>query len=419
MKKKILIALMILLLPAFIIFNSLASDSNDGDDTIVEVNNDIMINSPLFTKKESTLSYTQPAVDMVNEGFELVVKKGELSLFTNSKNGAIRVRNDQTGYVWASDVLGISDYKLNKAKTGQLQSPFEISYRDSGNNPKTVYSNDSKVKLNLVKKSSGLTYQVQVTCDDGLIKFDFNVELTSKGIDVTIPHEKIVETGLSLLTSITVMPYFGSVFGSTVPGYIFVPSGNGGLVRFDSNPAINATYSRPYYGTDANRSKVSSNEEESGLSLPIFGITQGVGSHAVLASITSGSAFALFNYEPSSVNQIENTVLGINNGFHKVYNKFNFRETYTISFGSNQIFMKPAEIYKQDASVNYTFLDGEDASYIGMAHEYQNQLKSKDIITRNSNSGSGNVHLDVLGGETENGIVFDKFIFNNNPHNNT
>ena len=52
MKKKILIAIMFLLLPVFIIINSVANETpEENESPNIEVNNDIMVNSPLFTKR--------------------------------------------------------------------------------------------------------------------------------------------------------------------------------------------------------------------------------------------------------------------------------------------------------------------------------------------------------------------------------
>ena len=92
MKKKILIALMLVLLPVFVLVNTLANDNEQSPEVEVEINNDIMINSPLFTKKESTVNYTQPEVSMILDGFEFVVKKGNLSLYTNEDTGAVRIQ---------------------------------------------------------------------------------------------------------------------------------------------------------------------------------------------------------------------------------------------------------------------------------------------------------------------------------------
>ena len=416
MKKKILIALMLVLFPVFVLVNTLANNEEQAPEVEVEINNDILIDSPLFTKKESSANetYVQPEVSMDLDGFEQYVTKGDLTLFANKKTGAIRIQNNKTKFIWASDVLGISQYSLNKSRTSQLQSPFALSYRDETNAPKTVYSTSTGVKVTLAKNPNGLvgTVKARVSETSGVqyINFEYHVTLTETGIDVKVPYASINETGVSALTSIAIFPYFGAAYGSTIPGYIFVPSGNGGLVRFESKPTINSTYSKSYYGTDANRTKGSAGEEDSALSLPIFGIAQGVGKNAVLATIKSGSSFAKFNYEPSSANQITNTVTGVTDGFHKVYNTFNYRETYTLEFADNKIFMKPEKVYEQDIEMSYTLLQGDAANYVGMATAYQQQLKAQGVLTPNSNSGSGNVHIDVLGGETESGIVFDKFV---------
>ena len=417
MKKKILIALMLLLLPAFLIINSLANSEEKLPEVEVEIDNDIMINSPLFTKKESSKNdeYVQPEVSMILEGFEFIVKKGDLSLYTNKDTGAVRIQNDVTKFVWATDVLNVADFgEITASTLRPYQSPFRLSYRDEGNANKTIYSTTSGVTLKLTKNKDGFSCAVKIrvkeTDGNQYINFEYQVTLNEKGIDVKIPHTSIVETGKSALTSIELFPYFGATYGSTVPGYIFVPSGNGGLIRFDSKPTINSTYSQSYYGTDVNRIKAASSDIDNALSLPVYGIAQGVGHNAVVASIKSGSSFATFNYDPSSINQVNNPKLGIQDGFHKVYNKFNYRETYTLEFGDNNIFMKPEEIYAEDVEMNYTLLTGKDADYIGMAKAYQEQLVSEGVLKRNSNSGSGNVHIDVLGGETEKGIVFDKFV---------
>ena len=72
MKKKILIALMALLLPAFLIVNSLADESKDDNEEIT-INNDIMVDSPLFTSKETYAKYEQPASSLIMDNFKLVI----------------------------------------------------------------------------------------------------------------------------------------------------------------------------------------------------------------------------------------------------------------------------------------------------------------------------------------------------------
>lgn len=415
MKKKILIALLILMLPTFVIINSIANNSNEQDHNIsVEVNNDIMINSPLFTKKESDVTYTQPEVNMIMDEFELVTTKGDLSLYVNETTGALRVQNNITKFVWASDVLNFADYSadLNKDRKAQLRTPFVVNYFNSKNNENEVYSTSSGVDFKVKTNSSGFNYEVTVKASSDSIKFKIEVVLSENGINVNIPHQDIVEKGEIKLKSIAVLPNMGAAYGSTVSGYIFVPSGNGGLIRYESKPAINSTYSQLYYGSDANRMSTAKNVENNSLTIPVFGIAHGVGKNAVVATINSGSSFATFNYEPSSLSsgQVTSQSLGTKNGFHRVYNTFTYRENYTLTINGNPITMIPDNIYAQDISMTYQFLENEAADYVGMAKAYQEQLVARKVLHKNSNSGSTNVHIDVLGGETEKGIVLDKFV---------
>lgn len=405
MKKKILITLIALLLPAFVILNSIAEDS-DVDNDFVEVNNDIMIDSPLFTSKETNEVYNQPVVSMIMDEFKLLVSNSNFELYVNDESGSIRIVNKKTNYVWSSDVLNLDDYDLRPIKIRQLTSSFEMQYRDASGSSGSMLSTDSGIKINTSVVGNVVNFNIDNTKID--IKFSYSIELTEEGIEVKLPHTSIDEYGDSLLTSISLFPYLGATFGNTVPGYLFIPSGNGGLVRFDKNPAINALYEASYYGTDANRTK---DTEGAILSLPVYGVTHGVEQNAMFTRIKSGASSASFRYVPSNLNPVDNITLGKTSGFHQAYNTFHYRQPYNIVIpGSKPILIIPEDYYKNDVEISYSFLDGDDADYIGMAHTYQKDLKEEGLISQNSNAGSGNVHLDILGGETESGILFDKFV---------
>lgn len=406
MKKKILIALLVLMLPAFLIVNLLADESSDNYEEQGKLNSDIMIDSPLFTAKETGEKYVQPESSLIMDDFELVASNNNFELWTNEDNGAIRVKNLNTGYLWASDVLSIDDYSFGKAQARTATAAFELRYAKDNTVKQPVNSSENDFKISVKSNGPVVTYTVKNNDID--IEFKYTLTLTDTGIDLKLPNDSIQEKGDCQLISITFFQYLGSVFGSTVPGYVFVPSGNGGLIRFANNPAINAIYSQSYYGTDANRNK---DTEEGVLSLPIYGVTHGVEQNAMLTRIKSGAGLAKFNYAPSSMAQYTNSVSGITQGFHKVYNTFNYREPYNMTIpGASSIYIIPEDYYKDDVEVSYTFLGGEDADYIGMAQAYQQQLVAEGKLSKNVNSGTGNVHIDVLGGETESGILFDKYI---------
>ena len=408
MRKKILIALMALLLPALVIVNLFAEEDTPDYEDNIKLNNDIMVDSPLFTSKvaDTKSTYQQVVPSSIMDGFELVVQNNNLELYTNEDNGSIRIKNKETGYVWSSDLMNMDEFEFNNVQKKKARAAFEMSYRDEKNRAQTTNSADNDISLKVKTSGNVVTYTVNNT--KAKIKFKYTIELTEQGIDLKLPCDSIEENGTSLLTSISFFQYLGSVYGSSVPGYVFIPSGNGGLIRFDSNPAINSIYSQTYYGTDANRNK---DTEGSVLSLPIYGVTHGIEQNAMLTRIKNGAGFATFNYAPSSTSQYYNTVLDTTNGFHMVYNTFTYRQTYSITIpGAESILMIPEDYYMEDVEVSYSFLGNEDANYVGMAQNYREQLQAEGKIDENINAGSGNVHIDVLGGETENGILFDKFV---------
>ena len=81
MKKKILIALMALLLPSFIVVNLLADNKKARTDSPLDVNNEIVIDSPLFTQKETGQKYDQPNELKVVDNFEKVLENNNFGLY--------------------------------------------------------------------------------------------------------------------------------------------------------------------------------------------------------------------------------------------------------------------------------------------------------------------------------------------------
>ena len=370
MRKKIVIALLALLLPAFLFINLIAEEPQTDYEDQVEVNNDILIDSPLFTSKAADTKSNPVSCtsSLIMDGFEKVASNSNLELWTNEDNGAIRIKT-KNGYVWASDITDIEDFSFNNVQKRKARAAFEMSFRDEKNRTQTTNSAENDIKIRV--KNSGNVVTYSVNNQKAKIQFKYTITLTDTG-------------------------------------YVFVPSGNGGLIRFDENPAINSVYSQTYYGTDANRNR---NTEGANLSLPIYGVTHGIKQNAMLTRIKSGSGFATFNYSPSSTSQYTKISTGVTQGFHMVYNTFTYRQTYSITIpGAESILMIPEDFYQEDVEVSYTFLSGEDADYIGMAKAYRNELVSEGKLKLSSNAGSGNVHVDVLGGETEKGIILDKFV---------
>ena len=395
MKKFILAVIIFLTLSFSTVFAINYKEVNR--ETIINKNEQVLLDSPLFTKVENNEEYIQDEIDLEADGFKRATSNGDLELYYHPKSLALRIKNKHNGFIWATDLVNPKKYGINASQTRLAQTAFEVEYVDekgkASASSKTAFDSTSSVSV------SGKTITFTINISKISLKFKYKVTLTNNGINLKLDHESISEGEKYFLTDIKFFPYFGASRLKEKPGYMFIPSGNGALIRFDQSVAISNSYKERYYGVDANYSQ---NEERDSLSLPIFGVVHGVNQHAFLAEIEEGSEIAYLNFDPSSIKL----------GFNRLYNSFTYRQTYMISIPGTDtnVTMIPENIYNRNISINYNFLEDSDANYIGMAKAYQKKLVKDNIISKNINSGSNKVNIDVLGGETKSGIIMDKFL---------
>lgn len=395
MKKFILAVIIFLTLSFSTVFAINYKEVNR--ETIINKNEQVLLDSPLFTKVENNEEYIQDEIDLEADGFKRATSNGDLELYYHPKSLALRIKNKHNGFIWATDLVNPKKYGINASQTRLAQTAFEVEYVDekgkASASSKTAFDSTSSVSV------SGATITFTINISKISLKFKYKVTLTNNGINLKLDHESISEGEKYFLTDIKFFPYFGASKLKEKPGYMFIPSGNGALIRFDQSVAISNSYKERYYGVDANYTQ---NEERDSLSLPIFGIVHGVNQHAFLAEIEEGSEIAYLNFDPSSIKL----------GFNRLYNSFTYRQTYMISIPGTDtnVTMIPEDIYNRNISINYNFLEDSDANYVGMAKTYQKKLVKDNIISKNINSGSNKVNIDVLGGETKSGIIMDKFL---------
>ena len=354
---------------------------------------EFFLDSSLFTHVDDETVYNQGDVDLTD--FNLKLSNANLELYTNNKTGAVRIKNKTTNYIWASDILNIDQYDFNNAVKKRLSSAFKVLYRNEDGNVKDVYAADTNAKL--TESVSANTLKVNVVLDKADIKFSYEITLKESSIEVIIKADEIIESGKNRLTAITMFPYLGAVYKDNIPGYIFLASGSGALVRYTATSPITSTYSAKFYGTDANISKNTENEV---LSLPIYGICHGVNQNAMLVNVKSGEAFATLTYSPANIDQ----------GFNFIYTTFNTREIYYLTIpGSEQMLMIPETNYDVDIDVEYTILSNEEANYLGMAKAYQEELISEGKLSRNNDSSEIDAHIEAFGRDYEKGLIFKKY----------
>ena len=414
MSKRFIIVIILMCLCTIgnlVAFLSLKANSSDEEEYVVK-SEDFFVDSALFTHKDDETIYNQDPEYLDLSSFTKKLENDNLELYSDKKTGAIRILNKDTGYYWCSDVYDINKYEINNKQKREMKSSFIMLYAN-GTKQTSVSASDTKFTLEEVVE--GNTLKVNATFKDvekrteeekkveveHIIKFSYEITLQAHSIDVVIKNDSIVEDETYKLKSITLFPYFGCSHGDDIPGYIFIPSGSGALIRYRTTSPITAQFESSFYGTDAN---VENNSETDSLSMPIYGVVHGTNQNAMFAEIKSGSAFAKLVYEPANVNI---------QGFNLIYTKYNFREFYQIKIpGSGNVDVISDDYYKQDIEVSYTFLSGNDANYVGMAKTYQQGLIQNGVLSpldKISYQGDISLQLEAFGRDYERGLLFKKY----------
>lgn len=385
------------------------------EDEFEEISTDksFMLDSSLFTHEYAKDTYVTPTADELSalgetikeDGFEKILSNEHFDLWYNAEHHPIRIVNKLTGYVWASDFKfpdGTDEELIAESVT-----PFSFTYfRDGSSAEVTIDSTyDRGVEVETEYDDDTLTYEValQRTSDGVKVKleFKFEVTLTETGVEVTLPNKSIKESNCKLGT-INLFRYLGSVEGDSVNGYIVVPSGNGGLIRYVKNATSTQSFQTSFYGTDMNYSKADSSRL---FQFPMFGMVHGVNANACLVEIDSGDAFATFNYYPGT-SGTQNRQLS--------YLDFTLRQKYEVKFHEDNedekgIPQVPKERYTSDIKYSYNFLSGNDADYIGVANEYQEHLVSDGKLKKQELKPTTSIHVETFGREYENGLIFRKY----------
>ena len=342
------------------------------------------------------------------------------------------VTND--GFVHSSKVTktftkdGEDNRGLNTTNYNLARSPLVISYFDIKNN-KTVATEQgfygtgreaSKLMVDVdIVKSTKNGFEADILYTVPGIRVRLIVEFLEDSVSVRVPYNYIEETNPDYaLASIKVYHYFGAVekaelsensstiaLQDAVTGYNFVPDGVGALVRYNQyevNPP--ATYRKRVYGNDESVPTAASQSSSSTkISMPVFGYVQGENSNGCVAIIEDGQEFSdIVSCHPDGT---------IN--FYRTYPEFIYREAYDQKISSNSsISMIQKNSNKFDIAVSYSFLEGEDANYVGMAKYYREYLVNNKMM-RNSHTYAYDripLRIDTIGNEVTEGVLFNKTI---------
>ncbi len=225
--------------------------------------------------------------------------------------------------------------------------------------------------------------------------FEAAIEYTleENSLVVNVPIERIHYPENYPINRISLLNFFGAA-GTEDEGSLLVPDGSGALIHFNNGKTEYPSYQQPVYGEDLALNVRENQSMEQEVRLPVFGILYDTS--AVLGIIERGGA---------PVANIHADISGRLNSYNYIYPSFSVINKDEVTLQANEqertlpkFQEKPM---KTDYTVRYIFLNGDKATYSGMAKSYQEYLARRDGLPQfksKNNKKDVPFFLDLVGG---------------------
>ena len=339
---------------------------------------------------------------------ELVARNANFELYINTNRLILKLKDLSNGYVWSSAPKEESMGSLNAEWQKIATSLVVIEYfNTSGSITRAPLNYNSGNKPEITRTDNG--FSVQVDYPNADISLTVDVELKEYGINISIPDSGIIQSGKNILHKLYVMPFLGAVRGDDVPGYVLIPDGSGALIRFSKPRTYISTFSERVYGTDLGMTRLSSQvstasqTDKMRLGMPVFGIAHGSRQNAFLAVAESGDEYMNILVSPA----------GSTIDFTWSCANFVYRDQYiqpTSKTGGGFTVMQP-HTNPVNVSMDYIFLSGEDADYVGMAKAYRARLQAMGILKKSVVPDTPiRLKLEALMAEPARGIIGNRLV---------
>jgi len=227
------------------------------------------------------------------------------------------------------------------------------------------------------------------------IRFEvaLQITLTDQGLKTTVIQDSIVESENAKVASISLFPHFGTAIstigGEETEGYIVLPDGSGAVIEFNNGKYNQQPYSKRVYGEDLGILPYKMPESQQKINIPLYGMVKEEGGFAAI--ITQGDTCASINADVS----------GRVDSYNKVFTSFHFREHEAIILGTgfNQYALDlwTEERVQTDFTVEYIFLDQDQANYVNIAKAYRTYLENQFAFDGVDNTSDTILTLEMLG----------------------
>ncbi|WP_409345462.1 DUF5696 domain-containing protein [Paenibacillus sp. MBLB4367] len=344
------------------------------------------------------------------EGFVVALENSDFVLRIDPLTTQTIVNVKRTGYEWRSNPPKerLQGETVKGLLLSNLKSPFIMEYFQAAGDDKARRSvtnaADLKLKKSFVKYDMGL--QVTYFYEETGIGFSLQYELTEHGLVVNVPTKGIEEKGEFALFSLEVLPYFGAAQAGE-DGYLFVPDGPGGLIRFDKDRAgTGQGYMHPIYGSEVSNVRpdlhaARRQTKRETIAYPVFGVKR------------QDEAFVAIVREGKDAASIQALPPGLKSTFYSVDSKFQYREEYLHKMSRLTTPVKTVEKNRMplDRSIEYRFLNGDQANYVGMADAYRQHLSdAKRLPLQLQTTAHIPLHLSVVGGNAKEAFNSERYV---------
>lgn len=407
--KKIIISIFIIVL-SFITYPLIFSKEEVTKKDLISYDNqlfgDYEFESNKYTSMENDF---RVAVNefATTDGYKLLGKndKNNISLFYNKEDLSFVIYDHNTNYLWNSKIDTSymddtnsplneeGDIGANNLLRKRMKSPLVVSYYIGNLKREEGLFDANNKTFTVLELNDKIGFEANISLPTSKIKLKLVVYIDDTGLNISIPSESIVDGENTKISNINVYPYFGSTKRTRIPGYVLIPDGIGALIRFDGKK--HGIFNKKFYGFDLAYNQ--QNNTEDLLYANVYGIVHGIDQNALMATVSKGSSYA----------NLVSTSQGIEDDFNKTYVSFEYRILFTQYLNkskTNSVKLVQDKKNEFDVLINYNFLNGLDANYVGIAKNYREKLELGEI----TDTGNISLHLNVLASENRKTLFGNK-----------
>lgn len=329
---------------------------------VTQIDKEKLLGNMTLMSTPDKLQRTNAKRDLYNTLFDRIVGREDISRRSQVTPEIMRVFMQQPIYT-----LGTRVSKWDNERIARILQENGFSPADREEDLRffgyaEILPNHRVFRISIEYRLDGEHLVVRVPLEDISYPIDAVDPTDPEAPPVTLP-----------VYAITVLPYFGAA-GQSQSGYILVPDGCGALIYLNNGKTVNPAITVNIYGRD---NSIKRSEEMRFLyqaNLPVFGVNQG--EHGFLAVIEKGDAVA----------RVKADVAGRAHSYNIVASEFVVMPKGTARLQTTDVFTREVIIavpqsrpIAGDLQLRYSFLAGQDATYVGMAHHYQRYLQRQGM----------------------------------------